>query len=95
MSPFDEIERLSPSYAVTGKKGWLGYVTFYFAETDKVLSECPIEGNAIYVFRERDWRRLTKHSKGWVRTRIRSWYKKVVHKGLWIDRVIDALNDDE
>ena len=44
-----EIGALNPSAAIIGKRGWLGYVTFCFNFTDKVVLECPVEGNAIYI----------------------------------------------
>ena len=79
MTRIDEIETLGPSYAVVGKRGWLGYVTFGFQDNLKVVAECPIEGNAVYVFFERDWRKQMKHPKWWVKKIGRVWFRKVVH----------------
>ena len=81
-----EMGTLNPSVAIVGKKGWLGYVTFCFNFTDKVVLECPVEGNAIYILYEADWPRLARRTKAQVR-KSRSFWKKVVHKGAWLERV--------
>ena len=88
----DTINRLKPDTAIIGAKGWMGYVTFAFDGKRNVVLENPIKGNAAYILKGKDWKRLSKHSKGWLKNRSRSSYRKVVHKGKWIDRIEEALN---
>jgi hypothetical protein len=81
-----EINSLGPTSVMIGKKGWLGYVTFSFAFTEKIVLECPVKGNAVYILSGKDWQRLARKTKAEVR-RSRSFWKKVVHKNEWLERV--------
>ena len=58
-----EAHSLGPRAWWKGRKGFYGYVVFEFAGTEKVLLECPVYGNAIYVLGG-DWRELSRKSKG-------------------------------
>jgi len=81
---------LGPLDCYIGKKMWLGYVVFTFAETSKVVLECPLEGNATYVL-DGDWKRLVGKSKKDLRRRHARSVTKIVHKGDWVDRIAASL----
>lgn len=81
---------LEPEECYVGTNEFDGYVVFTFAETDRVLLECPVYGNAVYVLGH-DWRRLSKLSKGELLSGRPGGVTKIVHKGDWFARVITAL----
>jgi hypothetical protein len=58
----DKAFALGPSRWWEGLDGFGGYVVFGYPGTDKVLLECAIYGNAIYVLGP-DWQRLSRLSK--------------------------------
>jgi hypothetical protein len=53
---------LKPSSVYVGIGEFDGYIVLAFRQTRKVVLECPIYGNAIYVIHE-DWQRLAKMPK--------------------------------
>ena len=69
---------------------WEGYAVYTFKRTTKVVLECPFEGNATYIL-NRNWEREVRHTKQYVRQHYD--YRKIVHKGGWLDRVHDSLHD--
>jgi hypothetical protein len=85
-----EIGRLSPSECYVGREGWKGYVVFTFESTSRVLLECPIEGNALYVLDE-NWKTMLGLSKGEIRERHQGQHVRVVHRGDWLSRAETAL----
>lgn len=81
---------LRPKECWVGSHEWNGYIVFIFAHTQKVLLECPIFGNAIYII-DSDWKlisRLTKQDLLW---RSRKEVTRIVHKGEWFSRVKSEL----
>lgn len=54
--------RLMPEQIFCGMDEFDGYLAFIFETTRSVLLECPIEGNAAYIFKE-SWTTLSKCSK--------------------------------
>lgn len=71
-----------------GSEGFGGYVVFEYPGTERVLLECGLYGNAIYVLGP-DWKRLSRLSKrelldGGSATRI-------VHVGAWFETLKLAL----
>lgn len=87
-----EIERLKPVECYVGKKMWDGYAVFTFGFTGRVVLECPVEGNAVYVL-DKHWKSAVRKTKQEVRDQYDP--VKVVHKGEWLDRVRNALECDE
>jgi uncharacterized Zn finger protein (UPF0148 family) len=85
-----QIQRLQPTDCYIGKKMWRGYQVYTFRFTPKVVLECPIKGNAIYVLGD-NWREMLRFTKQEVRDRGNP--IKVVHKGDWLDRLATALRD--
>lgn len=67
-----------------GKAGFYGYSIFTFAHTEKVLFECPVYGNAIYVLTSSEERllRMTKQE-----LRESGEARKILHTGEWYQRL--------
>jgi hypothetical protein len=80
---------LGPRAWWKGRKGFYGYVVFEFAGTEKVLLECPVYGNAIYVLGS-DWQRLSRKSKGAVLLDDET--ERIPHAGDWFGRAKWALD---
>lgn len=89
-SRLEEIETLRPVRCHVGKESWLGYVVFEFLSSDRVVLECPIEGNATYIL-SGDWEAMVGHTKAELRREYGMRSTKVVHKGDWLDRIREAL----
>lgn len=85
-----EIKKLKPVKCYVGKRMWEGYTVYTFIGTPNVILECPFEGNATYIL-DRNWQREVSHTKQYVRQHYD--YRKIVHKGEWLDRVQDALHN--
>jgi hypothetical protein len=81
---------LGPERCYIGTDEFEGYVVFTFVGTDRVLLECPVYGNAIYVLGP-DWRRLSKMSKQELLSGRPHGVDKIVHKGNWFGRAKRAL----
>jgi hypothetical protein len=86
----EDIGSLNPARCHIGKESWLGYVVFEFTDTDRVILECPIEGNATYIL-SGDWKETVYHTKAELRFEFIGRYQRIVHKGDWLLRVCDAL----
>jgi len=85
-----QIKSLLPARCYVGSAGWTGYVVFEFPGTDKVVLECPIEGNATYILPS-GWEAAVSRSKQKIRQAFAGRYAKVVHKGDWLERIRRAL----
>jgi hypothetical protein len=81
---------LGPERCYIGTDEFDGYVVFTFTRTKRVLLECPVYGNAIYVLGP-DWKVLSKMSKQDLLSGYASGVTKIVHKGAWFGRVKLAL----
>lgn len=75
---------LGPNGCFVGTDEYEGYIVFTFAHTSRVLMECPVFGNAIYILNS-DWKRLSRLSKQDLLLRPDT--VKIVHKGDWFLRV--------
>jgi hypothetical protein len=90
MSRFEQIELLNPVERHVGEKSWWGYVVFEFARTNRVVLECPFEGNAVYIL-PGDWKRMIRLNKAEIRSEHEDECTRVFHTGNWIARVRKAL----
>lgn len=81
---------LGPSQWWEGLDDFGGYVVFEYPGTGRVLVECAVYGNAIYVLGS-DWKRLSKLSKRELLTDHTLGVTKIVHRGDWFARVKAAL----
>jgi hypothetical protein len=86
----EDIGTLNPVRCHIGEESWLGYVVFEFGDTDRVVLECPIEGNATYIL-SGDWKETVYHTKAEVRCEFAGRHQRIVHKGTWLLRVRNAL----
>ncbi len=77
---------LGPEECYVGAGEFDGYVVFAYPDTERVLLECPVYGNAIYVL-GRNWKRLSKMSKGQLLSGRYEGVTKIVHRGDWFWRV--------
>lgn len=85
------LKSLEPIMCYVGTEMWLGYILFEFPNSARVVLECPIEGNATYVL-SGNWKTMVKHTKGYLRSKFPRRYKRIVHKGNWLERVGLSLN---
>jgi hypothetical protein len=83
-------KQLMPIKCYRDRELYLGYVVFEFRESKRVVMDCPVEGNAIYILWG-DWKRMVGHSKYDLRSNYPDNYLKIVHKGDWLHRVRAAL----
>ena len=83
---------LGPVRIYVGLGEFEGYLAFLFERTDHVLLECPMGGNAAYIFRE-DWRILSRLSKTELLNYHTSEVDRVIHDpdGHWRFRVRSRL----
>jgi hypothetical protein len=88
-----ELKTLQPSKCYVGTELWLGYILFEFAWSTGVVLECPIEGNATYIL-SGPWQQMLRRTKAYLRTRFASDCTKVVHKGDWLVRVWETLDQN-
>ncbi len=81
-------DNLNPSDCYIGQDGFNRYIAFCFNWTDKVVLECPIYGNAIYIING-EWKEITKLSK-W---KARSSHQVTVirHSTNWFNRLKNNL----
>ena len=83
-----EPERIEKAYALGptgwwgGSEGFGGYVVFEYPGTERVLLECGLNGNAIYVLGP-DWKRLSRLSKREVLEAPST--RRIVHIGEWFE----------
>jgi hypothetical protein len=90
MARLEKIKSLNPVRCYIGKESWHGYVVFEFKNSQRVVLECPIEGNATYIL-SGNWKAMVYHTKAELRQEYANRYTKVVHKGAWLDRIRQAL----
>lgn len=88
-----KIRTLEPAKCYIGSEKWRGYVLFEFLSRDRVVLECPIEGNATYILTG-DWRELVQHSKAYLRRNFSHRCERVFHQGDWLARVRQALSGE-
>jgi hypothetical protein len=86
-----DIQKLKPVKVWVGEETWNGYVVYEFPDTENVILECPVEGNAVYVLKGNVWKDLIRLSKGEIRGEHQGSYRKVVHRGDWLARTRRAL----
>lgn len=81
-------DNLNPSDCYISQDGFNRYIAFCFDWTEKVVLECPIYGNAIYVVKG-DWKEITKLHK-WQASRL-SQVTVIRHSDTWFSRLKSNL----
>ena len=79
---------LPRSALLKGRAGFYGYIVLMFDHTDKILLECPVQGNAIYVLDYLEDRLLKMSKQELIES---SEAKRIVHAGNWYQRLKDEL----
>jgi hypothetical protein len=87
-----QIKSLNGILRYIGSKAWFGYAVYEFANSDLVVLECPVIGNAAYVV-SGDWKKMIHLTKAELRTEYSSQCVTVVHKGEWLQRIKRALRE--
>lgn len=81
---------LRPACSYLGRKAFGGYQAFVFSGTEIAILECPLTGNATYVFRK-NWRWLSRQTKGDLLRKHGPDVVRVIHVSDWVQRLRDAL----
>ena len=95
-----EIDRLHKVYGLNadeiyiGAEEFEGYVVFYFSRSQTAVLECPLHGNAIYVF-QRKWQALSQLSKAALLSQHNDSVKRIIHSGNWFSRLEWLINSRE
>lgn len=85
----DKMLALPRSGWLKGRAGFYGYIVLMFDHTEKVLLECPVEGNAIYVLDSGEERLLKMSKQELIES---SEAKRIYHAGIWHQRLKDELD---
>ena len=93
-----DLERLKFAYSLCphsiyiGLDKFDGYLAFVFTSTKKVLLECPVEGNAAYIFSE-SWEKFSRLSKTELLSHQDSVVQRVVHRDIknWKQNITHLL----
>jgi hypothetical protein len=86
MNRLHRVFSLSPERVFVGIDEFEGYVVFYFASAETAVLDCPIFGNAIYVFGE-NWKSLSRLTKSQLLNSRRPNIERIVHSGAWFSRL--------
>jgi len=84
------IECFKPVRCFIGKNEFDGYLVFLLQQTNKVICDNPMIGNAIYIL-DGDWEKLSQQSKSELLGSHKNIIRRIIHKGNWIDRLRCAV----
>ena len=90
-----KIMSLDPDRGYRGSDGFLGYVVYEFDRYNKVVLECPIYGNAVYLLYKNSWKSQARHSKQHIRENYFGSWARVRHTESWFHRVRAELFSNE
>ena len=76
------VRTFMPVECYVGSHEFDGYFAFTFSNTEKVLLENPIRGNAAYII-ARNWKSLCQLTKSELLSQYRKDVDRVIHKGDW------------
>jgi hypothetical protein len=85
---FEKMLALPRSGWQKGKAGFYGYIVLMFDHTERVVLECPVEGNAIYLLDSGEDRLLGMNKR---QLRESGEAKRIFHTGSWYQRLKDEL----
>jgi hypothetical protein len=86
ISRLHKINGLSPDATYVGIEEFEGYVVFYFDQAETAVLDCPLTGNAIYVFGE-NWKTLSRLDKSTLINHRRRNCERIIHRGAWFSRL--------
>ncbi|MBA2526131.1 MAG: translation initiation factor IF-2 N-terminal domain-containing protein [Pyrinomonadaceae bacterium] len=81
-----KVYSLNPDEVFVGTEEFEGYVVFYFALAQTAVLDCPVTGNAIYVFGE-NWKSLSRLTKSTLLNSRNRGINRIVHNGAWFPRL--------
>lgn len=81
-------DNLNPTECYVSQEGFNRYIAFCFEWANKVVLECPIYGNAIYVIKG-DWKEITKLHK-W-QAKLSHQVTVIRHNDTWFNRLKSNL----
>jgi hypothetical protein len=81
-----KVHSFHPDDVYVGIEEFDGYVVFYFSESSIAVLECPITGNATYVFGD-NWKALSHLSKHDLLNSGRRDFVRIVHTDEWFSRL--------
>ena len=85
---FEKMLALPRSGWQKGRAGFYGYIVLMFDHTERVLLECPVENNAIYVLDSGEDRLLAMDKR---QLRESGEARRIFHRGDWYQRLKDEL----
>jgi hypothetical protein len=86
-----QIYKLNPDRRYWGRASFFGYSVYEFFRYNKVILDCPIEGNAVYMLYKDRWKSQVLFSKKEIIDNFSGEFRKIVHKGDWLSRVTREL----
>lgn len=81
-----KIYGLGPDQIYVGEAEFDGYLVFYFCDGPAAVLDCPILGNAIYVFGY-NWKKLSRFTKTDLIHSRRLDFDRIIHKNGWFARL--------
>jgi len=84
------VSNLEPSVCYISEDGFNRYIAFCFDWTEKVILECPIYGNAIYIIKG-DWQKIARMSKWEARYEYSNQVTVIRHNETWFERLKSNL----
>ena len=85
------IDTFNPVQCFVGKNEFDGYLVFLLKQTNKVICDNPVLGNAIYIL-DGDWKTLSQQSKSELLDLHRHNVRRIIHVGDWISRIRKAIS---
>ena len=82
-----QIISLSPNRGFRGPDEFLGYVVYEFDRYEKVVLDCPVYGNAVYLLYKDRWRTQARQSKQYIRENYPGLWSRVLHTDGWLQKV--------
>lgn len=84
----DKVLALPRRGLLKGKSGFYGYIVLQFTHTEKVLMECPVYANALYVLNSGEERLLRMKKQELIAS---GEARRIFHTGDWYQRVKQEL----
>lgn len=86
MDRLHKVHSLRPDDVFAGIDQFEGYVVFYFVSAETAVLDCPVTGNAIYVFGKK-WKSLSRLTKTALLNDQRRDVTRIVHHGAWFSKL--------
>jgi hypothetical protein len=88
------IHSLGPNETYVGIAEFEGYVVSCFSRAATAVLDCPVMGNAIYVFGE-NWKYLSRLTKSDLLNGRRRDFDRIIHNGEWFLRLKSLVSTRE